>query len=130
MSGGSIYDIAGGNKEQSQPSGTNEDAGTSTPLSDQITLTISCEPNKHVQTGTYHFTIQDGYEVSCPVGESVRIFLKKKDGSYKIEGRVEGSGNSAKVNTGYIWTEYGDAEWVTIAAKGFGKWVDLVRRTG
>ena len=42
----------------------------------------------------------------------------------------DSSGNSAKVNTGYIWTEYGDAEWVTMAAKGFGKWVGLVRETG
>ena len=32
---------------------------------DQITFTIRCEPNKHVQTGTYHFTVdEDGSRVS------------------------------------------------------------------
>ena len=91
----------------------------------QMTLIIRCEPNKHVQSGTYVFTVQDEYEVSCPVGESVRIFLRKKKGSYLIEGRIEGSGNKARMNPGYIWTDYGDAECVTVAAKGFGKWVEL-----
>ena len=131
MAGGNIYDIGREDYMTNRSTGLSVDPGTrdqpprGNTYSDQITLTIRCEPNKHVQSGTYRFTVQDEYDVSCPVGGSVKIFLRRKKGSYAISGSIEGSGNKAKLSTAYIWTDHGDAESVTVAAKGFGKWVEL-----
>lgn len=131
MAGGNIYDIGREDYMTNRGTGISVDPGVSNDspkgntYADQITLTILCEPNKYVQSGTYHFTVQNEYEISCPVGESVKIFLRKKKGSYLIEGHIEGSGNKARMNPGHIWTDYGDAESITVAARGLGKWVDL-----
>ena len=133
MDGPNAYDIANEDFWENKASGVPVQTGplhTRAPSgfdpNRMIVLTIHCDPNKYVQTGTYHFDIQGIGEVSCPVGESVKIYLPKKKGSYAIHGAIEGCDKKVKFSPDYIWTDYGDAERTTVVKAGLGKWVGLV----